>query len=472
MGQQTTVHIEARVDEAGTAAVSGPPAALGYESGLVTLAGTSIDDACQRVITYVSSLAMSMGQPVQLQTIGPSGRTDVVIRPDGEIVSDGAENVAPRRLMDETGETTELENLFEHEELRPEADSEPTVQVARQPPPPAEESVVKPLGPGARKRTLPEPDPAPKPITPGEASSFLTADRQIDPAAHGFRGWLTRLGWKQEPTAAELAEREDVRRVSRHWTGPRTIAVANPKGGTGKTPCTAFLSSVFAHHGGSGVVAWDANQLRGTLGWQTETGSHENHVVHLLDSAERLLQPNASMADLAALVHHQTEKYEVLRSVPDRLPHDQQLSSEDFDSVHRVLAKYYRLIIVDSGNDESAATWTRMIDKADQLVVPTTTSPKSTEAARLMLTQLAARDEHSAELARNAVVLVSQTEKDDPTAAEIAQQFTSFVREAVVIPKDAAIRARWLRHSALHKTTQRAYLRATAAVADSIDDRS
>lgn len=34
----------------------------------------------------------------------------------------------------------------------------------------------------------------------------------------------------------------------------------------GQTPTTVLLSAVFARYGGAGVVAWDANQTRGTLG--------------------------------------------------------------------------------------------------------------------------------------------------------------------------------------------------------------
>ena len=83
--------------------------------------------------------------------------------------------------------------------------------------------------------------------------SFLTHTRPETPAAEGWRGVLARLGISIQPSPAETARRDDVRAVSRHWPGPRTIAIVNGKGGANKTPTTAMLSAVFARHGGGGV---------------------------------------------------------------------------------------------------------------------------------------------------------------------------------------------------------------------------
>ncbi|MFD0760440.1 AAA family ATPase [Arthrobacter ulcerisalmonis] len=83
------------------------------------------------------------------------------------------------------------------------------------------------------------------------------------------------------PSESERAERSDVLAVSQHWPGPRTIAVVNGKGGAGKTPTTVLLAAVFARHGGAGVLTWDNNQTRGTLGWRTEQGPHEATLLDL-----------------------------------------------------------------------------------------------------------------------------------------------------------------------------------------------
>ena len=301
-----------------------------------------------------------------------------------------------------------------------------------------------------------------------ERHSFLQTERPEEPARDGARGVLNKLGFRVRPSAEEQSARDDELAVSQHWPGPRTIAVVNGKGGAGKTPTTILLSAVFARYGGAGVLAWDNNQTRGTLGWRTDTGAHDRTLLELLPEAGRLLGTGAQSADLAHFMHHQPrEKYDVLRSKPIRLAHENRLSPGDVDSIHAVAAKFYRLIIIDSGNDESDPMWLRMIDHADQLVVATTTRADHAEAGALLLEALEERDERSARLARESVVVVSQA---DPkaTAADIdhvVSGYGALSRDVVSIPFDHEMVDGHLRYGALAKRTQRAWLAAAASVA-------
>lgn len=302
-------------------------------------------------------------------------------------------------------------------------------------------------------------------------ASFLNEETRPKPASQGVRGFFAKLGMRVPPSAKELAERSDIHAVSQHWPGPRTIAVVNGKGGANKTPTTAMLSAVFARNGGSGVLAWDNNETRGTLGWRTEQGPHTATVQSLLPSAETLLSPGAQAADLSQFVHHQTgDKYDVLRSNPTMLATEQRIAAEDFDRLHAVVAKYFRLIFVDSGNDESAERWLRMIDHTDQLVIATTALGEHAEAGALLLEALAQRDEHSAKLAAGAVVIVSQSEKSSTlnAAREVAKGFESLARVAVSVPFDRAMHGGKLRYDDLAPATRRAWLRAAAAVAEGL----
>jgi len=302
-------------------------------------------------------------------------------------------------------------------------------------------------------------------------ASFLNEETRPKPATQGVRGFFSKLGMRIPPSAKEVAERSDVHAVSQHWPGPRTIAVVNGKGGANKTPTTAMLSAVFARNGGSGVLAWDNNETRGTLGWRTEQGPHTATVQSLLPSAEALLSPGAQAADLSQFVHHQTgDKYDVLRSNPTMLATEQRIAAEDFDRLHAVVTKYFRLIFVDSGNDESAERWLRMIDHTDQLVIATTALGEHAEAGALLLEALAQRDEHSARLAAGAVVIVSQSEKSSTLAAarDVAKGFESLARVAVSVPFDRAMHGGKLRYDDLAPTTRRAWLRAAAAVAEGL----
>ncbi|MFD7311392.1 ATPase [Promicromonospora sp. NPDC059942] len=299
-------------------------------------------------------------------------------------------------------------------------------------------------------------------------SSFLVQDRLDEPATQGVRGVLARVGLRVRPGEAERAERADEQVVSQHWPGPRTISIVNGKGGAGKTPATVLLSAVFSSHGGSGVVAWDNNQTRGTLGWRTEQGPHEATLLDLIPQTEHFLGPTAQLADLAWFVHHQSrDRFDVLRSKPMALAHEQRISSEDVDAIHAVLAKYYRMIFIDSGNDESDPMWLRMIDHTDQLVVATSTRDDHAEAGALLLEALANRGEHMADLARKAVVVVSQS---DPKATpadlrRVAQGYRSLAREVVTVPFDPAMVDGQLVYRALRPQTRRAWLAAGAALA-------
>lgn len=159
-----------------------------------------------------------------------------------------------------------------------------------------------------------------------EAFSSVAAPAQVG----GWHGFLRSIGLEKAPAGPspeQLTERAQLRAISQHWAGPRTIAVVNPKGGAGKTPTAVLLAAMFARWGGAGCLAWDNNETRGTMGWRTEQGPHEAHVRDLLAAAPDLMSADARTADLAAFVHHQTEdKYDVLRSNPPlhrprRTPH-------------------------------------------------------------------------------------------------------------------------------------------------------
>ena len=169
--------------------------------------------------------------------------------------------------------------------------------------------------------------------------SFLDEQAPEEPARQGWRGLLTSLGLRVSPGPAERAERADIQAVSQHWPGPRTIAVVNGKGGASKTPTTILLSAVLARYGGAGVLAWDNNQTRGTLGWRTEKGPHDATVLDLLPHTDRLLGTGAQAADLAHYVHHQTgDRYDVLRSQPLELASTQRVSAKERSEIEGVLA--------------------------------------------------------------------------------------------------------------------------------------
>ena len=352
---------------------------------------------------------------------------------------------------------------------------EPTFEPASEPAfAPASEPAFAPASePGAAiwPASLPVSAAEPEPESSPHRASFLAEERKPDRAKQGWRGVLAKTGLPIPASARELTERAETHAVSQHWAGPRTIAIVNGKGGANKTPTTALLAALFARNGGAGVLAWDNNETRGTLGWRTEQGPHDATVQSLLPNVDHLLSPEAQSSDLSAFVHHQTgDKYDVLRSNPTMLATQQRITTDDFDKLHSVAAKYFRLIFIDSGNDESAERWLRMIDHTDQLVIATTALGEHAEAGALLLEALAQRDERSARLASQAVVIVSQSERTGTLtdARKVAAGFEPLARRTVSVPFDPSIHGGRLEYSALAPATRRAWLRAAAAVAEGL----
>lgn len=325
--------------------------------------------------------------------------------------------------------------------------------------------------------TLNQPQPTANPV-PGQPvqvsppvlrprpDSFLAKSAASGPKPTGWRAVAGRLGFKVQASQAQCQQWEDERTVSQHWPGPRTIAVLNGKGGAGKTPTSILLASYFARLGSGSVVAADGNVTRGTLGWRTEQGPHNATILDMVPQTEALMDPSARNGDVAAYTHHQTiDQFDVLRSNPLLLSTEQKLSPEELDGIQQVLTRYYRMIIWDTGNDEGDSLWLRIVSHADQIVVATTTRTDHAEAGRLLLQGLSGRDERSAALAANAVVVISQADREEPPATSLVDGFAGIAREVVTIPYDRSMREQWLRSDKLAPATRAAWLHAAAAVA-------
>lgn len=448
-------------------------------TGEVTINGTShaieADNEAavlSQALRLITETAVQLGRPVKVSTTDPDGEGLIIVSPEGIVTEAAAAKVASRRQQQ--GPKPALGT----------AAAVPAPQA-----PALEEGVgtlaEAPVTFGAAVTRTQETAPATVTATAAAApsrsslkdTSFLVSAPVLEPATRGWRGALSRLGIRMAPSPEELAEREDIRTVSQHWPGPRTVAVVNRKGGANKTPTVVMLSAILARYSGAATVAWDNNESQGTLGWRTEKGGHDKSVLDLIDSSQILLSPSAQAAEIARFVHHQTaDKYDVLRS-DENDEGDHEVTAEEVDIAHQVLTRYYRLIVMDSGNTARAANWRRMIHHTNQLVVPVTAIEDRAEAARLTLQTLESRGGHDAELARNAVVIVSEStdakrsmsgdalKRAKDEARRIADGFTPHVRAVVRIPYDPALVNGPIRYDALQPATQRAWLAAAAAVA-------
>jgi cellulose biosynthesis protein BcsQ len=449
----------------------------------VVPAGETLQDLRDNALALVVAEAKTLQRPVRVRIEDPEGHGELIVHPDGKVESVSYESRPTRRRTGAPASTPAAAAVGV-------IDTTPVAApVVR--PEPAQQTVERQPWPPLAAQTASAEDAAPAAVeAPAQAAtadapvtrrslketSFLVSAPVLEPATQGWRGTLTRLGFRMDPSAEELSEREDIRTVSQHWPGPRTIAVVNRKGGANKTPTVVMLSAILARYSGAATVAWDNNESQGTLGWRTEKGAHDRSVLDLIDSSTELLSPSTNAAEIAKFVHHQTaDKFDVLRS-DENEEGDHEVTAEEVDIAHQVLTRYYRLVIMDSGNTARAANWRRMIDHTNQLVVPVTAIEDRAEAARLTLQTLESRGGHDAELARNAVVIVSEStdakrsmtgdalKRAKAEAQRIADGFEPFVRAVVRIPYDPALVNGPIRYEALQPATQRAWLAAAAAV--------
>src|SRR5262249_44355772 len=63
---------------------------------------------------------------------------------------------------------------------------------------------------------------------------------------------------------------------------PKVPAFANPKGGVHKTTATVLTAATIGSVRGKGVIAWDDNELRGTLGLRAGSARHARTIRHLI----------------------------------------------------------------------------------------------------------------------------------------------------------------------------------------------
>ncbi|MDP9886049.1 MinD-like ATPase involved in chromosome partitioning or flagellar assembly [Sinomonas atrocyanea] len=435
-----------------------------------TVAGGSEVEVRRELLGLVVAHARTGGSPVRVTTRDQESIGVLLVSPEGQIEEEYSES------LDETVEPVPagVETPRPKPQARrgegPAAESAAPGRAAD-----SFDSIVKGLEEGDPAPAEPaapadpeahvEPAPAAVRRSLRDSQSFLAVQDNIEPARKGWQGRVNNLGLSLGPGAAELAERADEHLVSRIYSGPRTIAVVNQKGGASKTPTAICLAAVFGRAGGS-VLAWDNNETTGSLPWRVERGDHARSALHVLERSSHLLSDTARAADVNAFVHRQAaDKYDALFSDQD-IDGEHEITASEVDVLHAVASKYFNVILMDSGNNHRAANWRQMIGHTDQLVVTATTVEDRVEGARLTLQGLAGRDGRTAQLAADAVVIVSQEQPGHEKLAQLhAEKFRPYVREVHVIPFDPALKDGVIHFGALRPATQRAWLAAAASVA-------
>lgn len=297
------------------------------------------------------------------------------------------------------------------------------------------------------------------------------SDRSRPRATEGWQGSIRRVtggAISPRPGRAERSRLERERKVQRRLDAPRTIVILNPKGGAHKTTSTLLLAATFGTQRGGATLAWDNNETRGTLGWRAQNAPHHRTAVDLLADLDRFTEPtHASLAGLDTYVRTQVDaRFDVLASDEDAAA-SSTIDAAAFDRLHGVLSRYYRLLIVDTGNNMRASNWVAAVAAADQLVIVSTVREDTAASAAWLLDGLREKGfDHKIDQA--VTILAAPSARPDKRLSERLERHFEQVTSAVVhVPFDPAlVDGGPIDFDALSAESRDAWLTVAATVAD------
>ncbi len=298
-------------------------------------------------------------------------------------------------------------------------------------------------------------------------------------ARWGWRGRVRRWSGGLVAPEAGPAEREHEERrraVQRDLDGPRTIAFVNPKGGAAKTTGVLAAGYTFGTVRGGGVVAWDNNETRGTLGIRGARGTDGARGVQggttreLLADLERFDDVQQSrIGDLAAFVRSQGDAHFDVLASDERPDVTGTIRAEDFAAVHQLLERFYRVILVDTGNNLRAENWLAAAAAADLLVVTSTVREDTGYSGLWMLDALA--DAGHADLKRRTLTVLSDPSDrvDEALATDLREVYEQRTRSVHRVPYDPVLApGSVVPYARLSPATRHAWLEACAAMAEAL----
>jgi putative peptide zinc metalloprotease protein len=409
-------------------------------SGTVHDIGGRDDNAVRReVLALVTATALELNRPVRVTTRDTLGSQELAVFPDGHTEALSlfdASNAVPTPVPPPVA--------------APPAGSEPPINVAAT----ADTESVQ------RRPTL---------------DDFLQSRpaAPVGPATMGWQGTVRRLTGglvHPRPGAYELAHRSAIERVQRSLRGPRTVVVINPKGGAHKTTATLLLAATFGTYRGGSTLAWDNNETRGTLGWRGQPARHQNTAVDLLRDLDRFNDVrNAKVGDLDNYTRSQgSTQFDVLASDEDAAA-SSTIDDTAFNELHATLSRFYRVIVVDTGNNMRASNWEAAVAAADQLVIVSTIREDTAASAAWLVDGLYEKG-HEKKVREAVTVLASPSKVADPQLnRRLHGHFNSLTRAVLDVPHDPALVAGGtLNFDALLPETREAWLQVTANVADGL----
>ncbi len=342
-------------------------------------------------------------------------------------------------------------------------------------PSPAAGGAVADTGERPREQQVQAPRPAAAAVQPGHQHPSA---RETPPPSLTSRSLLRQTteaptrGWRRfvhkasggtvnpGPSQAEIDHRALVQRVTTPVRGSNRIAVVSLKGGIGKTTTTSCLGLTLAHHRGDRVVAVDANPDAGTLA-ERLTDVTDVTVRDLLAATERI----RSFTDVSAFTSL-AGRLQVVASDQDPAL-SEAFSEEEYRTVADVLARYFTIILTDSGTGLLHSAMSGTLAVADSLVVVGAPSVDGASRASKTLDWLIAHGHE--ELVARSVAVISSVRPDtgDVDRGMVRAHFAARCRAVVEIPYDAhLVTGGLIDLDRVGAPARQAYLELAAHVAD------
>ena len=317
--------------------------------------------------------------------------------------------------------------------------------------------------------------PPARPPVPRPEDLLVRPDSPLaaQPATWGWRGRMNRASGgliKAKASPDEVAARHAETEIKRSFSRPMTVVVVQPKGGAGKTPTTICLSAAFGAHRGGYVVGWDDNETRGTLAVRVSNPDAKRATVwDLLSDLPQFERSDARVGDLSYYVRSQPDSHFDALVSDDNPSNMSQIGDEEFERLHQVLQRFYRLILVDTGNNVRSPNWQAAVNKADLVVVVSSYQRDVGYSGSWVLDHLAQTGRE--ELARNAITVLTAADPtvDRSVREQLLEHFRNRTRAVVEIPYDTELaHGGPIRWSELAPATRTAWTLAGATVANAL----
>lgn len=455
---------------------SATAAELHVSGDIDQLYASSAEGLRDRIVEAIRQLAASAGEPVTATVFDDDASWPIIVHPDGTYLEAPSLGDVPAPAVPAVAPISAVP-------LHPTAPATPAPAAAPAPAPAApvaQPAAVPPVSVAAEAQTAAASGPLRSTATRRDATHATPtvddllgsrAERARPRANEGWQGAVRRMtggAISPRPGKAERSRIERERKVQRRLDAPRTIVVLNPKGGAHKTTSTLLLAATFGTQRGGATLAWDNNETRGTLGWRAQHSPHNRTAVDLLEELERFTEPTgASLAALDTYVRTQVDaRFDVLASDEDAAA-SSTIDAPAFDRLHDVLSRYYRIMVVDTGNNMRASNWVAAVAAADQLVIVSTVREDTAASAAWLLDGLREKGfDHKIDSA--VTILAAPSQRPDKRLAERLQRHFEQVTSAVVhVPFDAAlVDGGPIDFEALSPETRDAWLTVAATISD------